>query len=136
METDIQSADVAIQNAHTQIDKLQKDVGKIQDKMADVEVCRIPAVIFILNANTFIQAKHAKAEARLQEERATLTRFDKELKELDDAIKVQKKGISDAELSVKRLEHEIGALEKDKITQGTNMANLEKQYDWIREECQ
>ncbi|KAN0078383.1 RecF/RecN/SMC [Tylopilus felleus] len=118
METDIQSADVAIQNAHTQIDKLQKDVGKIQDKMADVE------------------AKHAKAEARLQEERATLTRFDKELKELDDAIKVQKKGISDAELSVKRLEHEIGALEKDKITQGTNMANLEKQYDWIREECQ
>lgn len=83
-----------------------------------------------------IQAKHAKAEARLQEERATLTQFDNELKELDDAIKVQKKSISDAELNAKRLEHEMGALEKEKVTQVGNMANLEKQYDWIREECQ
>ncbi|KAG6373678.1 hypothetical protein JVT61DRAFT_6349 [Boletus reticuloceps] len=106
METDIQAADVATGNALAQIDSLQKD------------------------------ARHAKAEARLQEERATLTRFDNELKELDDAIKVQKKGISDAELNVKRLEHEISALEKDKITSAGTMGNLEKQYDWIREECQ
>ncbi|KAG8215877.1 condensin complex subunit SMC2 [Butyriboletus roseoflavus] len=118
MENDIQAGDLASRNACAQIDKMQKDVGKIQDKLADVA------------------AKHAKAEARLQEERATLTRFDNELKELDDAIKVQKKGISDAELDVKRLEHEISALEKDKVTQVGWMANLEKQYDWIREECQ
>ena len=72
----------------------------------------------------------------MQEERATLTQFDNELKELDDAIKVQKKSISDAELNAKRLEHEMGALEKEKVTQVGNMANLEKQYDWIREECQ
>lgn len=85
---------------------------------------------------TFAQAKHAKAEARLQEERVTLTQFDNELKELDDAIKIKKKGISDAELNVKRLEHEISALEKDKVVQAGFLANLEKQYDWIREECQ
>jgi structural maintenance of chromosome 2 len=136
MEIDIQAAEVAIQNALAQIDKLQKDVGKIQDKLADVAVCRIYTASIIFELNTFVQAKHAKAEARLQEERATLTQFDNELKELDDTIKVQKKGISDAELNAKRLEHEINALEKDKITQVGNMANLEKQYDWIREECQ
>ena len=136
MESDIQAAEAAIRNALVQIDKLQKDVGKIQDKLADVAVCRILAASMIFELNTPVQAKYAKAEARLQEERATLTQFDNELKELDDAIKVQKKGISDAELNAKRLEHEINALEKDKIAQVGNMANLEKQYDWIREECQ
>lgn len=83
-----------------------------------------------------MQAKHAKAEATLQEERVTLTRFDNELKKLDDAIKVRKQGISDAELNVKRLEHEISALEKDKVAQAGFQTNLEKQYDWIREEYQ
>ena len=136
MESDIQAAEAAIRNALVQIDKLQKDVGKIQDKLADVAVCRILAASMIFELNAPVQAKYAKAEARLQEERATLTQFDNELKELDDAIKVQKKGISDAELNAKRLEHEINALEKDKIAQVGNMANLEKQYDWIREECQ
>lgn len=38
MENDIQAADVAVRNALGQIDKLQKDVGRIQDKMADVAV--------------------------------------------------------------------------------------------------
>lgn len=115
---------------------MQKDVGKIQDKMTNVEVCHVLAASVVLGPNPFMQAKHAKAEARLQEERATLTQFDNELKELDDAIKVHKKGISDAELNVKRLDHEIGTLEKEKTTQAGVITNLEKQYDWIREECQ
>lgn len=72
----------------------------------------------------------------MQEERATLTQFDNELKQLEDVIKTQKTGIAEAELIAKQLEHEISALEKDKITQTGIIANLEKQYDWIREECQ
>lgn len=76
------------------------------------------------------------AEAKLLEERATLTRFDNELKELEDATKAQKKSIADAELNMKRLEHEINALEKDKVNQAGAIAALEKQHDWIREECQ
>ena len=136
MENDIQAADVAIRDARAQIDKMQKDIGKIQDKLADAMVRRYWLSASILELNTIVQARHAKAEARLQEERATLTQFDNELKTLDDAIKAQKKGISDAELNVKRLEHEISALEKDKVTQVAYVANLEKQYDWIREECQ
>lgn len=83
-----------------------------------------------------MQTKHARAEARLQEERATLSQFDNELKQLDDTIIIHKKGIADAELSVKRLEHDLTTLEKDKVAQAGNVANLEKQYDWIREECQ
>lgn len=53
MENDIQDADVAIRSALAQIDKLQKDVGRIQDKLADVAVCRPLAASVIFALNTF-----------------------------------------------------------------------------------
>ena len=42
--------------------------------------------------------------------------------------------ISDAELSITKREHDLGALNKEKTTAENLTANLEKQYDWIIEE--
>ncbi|KAF9233061.1 condensin complex subunit SMC2 [Melanogaster broomeanus] len=81
-------------------------------------------------------ARYAKAEAKLQEERATLIQFDNELKELEEAMKAHKKGLSQADMDVKTLEHDIRALEKEKVAQAGNVAKLEKQFEWIREEFQ
>jgi structural maintenance of chromosome 2 len=83
-----------------------------------------------------MQAEHAEAERRLQEERATLTRFDTELRELDEVIKAKKQSASDAEVSIKKLEHDMQALAKEKAGHVTTATNLEKQYDWIEEESQ
>jgi structural maintenance of chromosome 2 len=80
------------------------------------------------------QASHAKAERKLLEERATLTRFDAELKELERVIKEKKQAVSDADLHLKRAEHEVQALGKDKTTASNFVANLERQYEWIVEE--
>ena len=73
---------------------------------------------------------------KLQEERATLTRFDNELKELEEVIKGKKQAISDAELQLKKLEHDLQALGKDKVTAANFVANLEKMHEWIAEENQ
>lgn len=77
------------------------------------------------------------AEKKLQEERATLTRFDNELKELTNVIKEKKLAVSQAELDTKGLEHEVQVLNKDRTTAANHIANLEKQNDWIAEmkEC-
>jgi structural maintenance of chromosome 2 len=82
------------------------------------------------------EADHARAEHKLQEERATLTQFDNELKDLENAIREQKKGVSDAEIELKKLEHDVVALEKDKVTQTKFVTDLEKQHEWIRDEYQ
>jgi len=82
------------------------------------------------------QMDHAKAEQKLLEEHATLTQFDNELKDLESAISEQKRGISDAEIEVKKLEHDISTLEKDKVAQAKFVTDLEKQHEWIRDECQ
>jgi septal ring factor EnvC (AmiA/AmiB activator) len=80
------------------------------------------------------QAAHAKAEKKLQEERATLTRFDNELKELERVIKEKKQAVSDADLQLKKYEHDMQALTKEKTAAVNFVANLEKQYDWIPDE--
>jgi structural maintenance of chromosome 2 len=77
-----------------------------------------------------------QAERRLQEERATLTRFDDELRELEGVIKEKKQAASDAELAAKRMEHEVQNLGKEKASALTFVSNLEKQYEWITEENQ
>jgi structural maintenance of chromosome 2 len=82
------------------------------------------------------QAEHGEAERRLQEERATLTRFDTELRELDEVIKAKKQAASDAEVEIKKLDHEVQALAKEKAGHVTAATNLEKQYEWIAEENQ
>ena len=84
--------------------------------------------------NVFGQAESAKAEQSLAEERATLSRYDEEIKSLDRVIKEKKQSISEAELKLTQLEHDIGSLKKERTTAEHFAGNLEKQYDWIVEE--
>lgn len=81
-----------------------------------------------------VKTLHTKAEAKLWEERATLTRFDNELKELERVIKNKKQCVSDADLGLKKTEHELQSLGKEKAAAANFVVNLEKQYEWIAEE--
>ncbi|KAI9457325.1 condensin complex subunit SMC2 [Lactarius psammicola] len=116
IEADIASARDTHANASAGVDKMRKDLKSLADKVAKSE------------------AEHGEAERRLQEERATLTRFDTELRELDEVIKAKKQEAADAELAIKKLEHDVQLLTKEKAGHVTSATNLEKQYDWIKEE--
>lgn len=70
----------------------------------------------------------------MAEERATLSRYDNELKDLETTIKNKKQAIVDTDLQLKELEHSINNHTKEKATMENAIANLEKQYDWIEEE--
>lgn len=63
-----------------------------------------------------------------------MSRFDNELKELERVIKEKKQATSDADLQLKKLEHDLQALAKEKTAATNFITNLEKQYDWIAEE--
>jgi structural maintenance of chromosome 2 len=78
--------------------------------------------------------EHGEAERRLQEERVTLTRFDAELRDLDEVIKAKKQAVVDVDVSIKKLEHDVHALAKDKAGHLTGAVNLERQHDWIEDE--
>ncbi|KAF8489517.1 condensin complex subunit SMC2 [Russula emetica] len=116
MESDITSARETLANDSAGIDKMRQELRSLKDKVAKGE------------------AEHAEAERRLQEERATLTRFDTELVELVEVIKAKKQAAADAEVAIKKLEHDIQSLAKEKAGHTTAVTNLEKQHEWIKEE--
>lgn len=86
----------------------------------------------MLNCET--QMKLAQAIEKLREERATLTRFDDEINELEEVIKQKDQAASDIELSIKKAEHDMQSLQKNKTAAVNAITTLEKAYDWIAEE--
>ncbi|KAH8113153.1 condensin complex subunit SMC2 [Phellopilus nigrolimitatus] len=115
-EGDIENANAAVADAEASVSSLRKELEKLMKELTKNEMA------------------HTDALRKLQEERATLTRFDNELKELESVIKDKKQAISDADLQLKKLEHDLQALTKDKTSAQNFVANLEKMYDWISEE--
>ncbi|KAL4071944.1 hypothetical protein J3A83DRAFT_2944801 [Scleroderma citrinum] len=117
MEKDITSAQESIANAKEHVDKLQKDINKLLGKVKEIE------------------GKHSRSTGLLNAERATLTQFDTMLKTLEDSMRAAKDGVSDAELAMKRIDHEVTQLEREKVAQAAMVERLEKGYEWIRDEC-
>jgi len=58
------------------------------------------------------------------------------LHDLDEVIKAKKQAASDAEVAIKKLEHDLQALAKERAGHVTAATNLERQYEWISEESQ
>ncbi|KAF7981509.1 hypothetical protein HWV62_33069 [Athelia sp. TMB] len=113
---DIKQATETLKESQISVAKLRKELSKLAQELQISE------------------AAHAKAERKMQEERATLTRFDNELKELEGVIKGKKQAVADAELQLKKLEHDAQALAKERTSALNFVAGLEKQYDWIQDE--
>jgi len=67
---------------------------------------------------------------------ATLNRFDTELKELDRVIKEKKAVMTQADLDLGRIQHEVQSLSKEKTAANNTVAKLEQQYEWINQEKQ
>ncbi|KAG6841176.1 hypothetical protein C0991_001101 [Blastosporella zonata] len=116
IEQDIETAANTLEETKNSLTKLHRDLTKLKGEVAASE------------------AAHAKAEKKLQEERATLSRFDNELKELANVIKEKKQIVIQAEIDVKGIEHGIQALAKDKAAAVNAVANLEKLNEWIAED--
>ena len=88
----------------------------------------------VLFTSSHLQKSYQEAEAKLAEERATLSRYDNELKDLDTTIKTKKQAIVDTDLQLKQLEHDITTNTKEQKTLLNAATNLEQQHDWIQDE--
>lgn len=73
-------------------------------------------------------------EVKLKKERADLTRFDEELRDLDQVIKEKRQAVADAELKIKEADHQITTLQKERTAATNAVAALEKGNPWIEGE--
>ena len=63
-----------------------------------------------------------------------MSAFDDELRSLSSTIKEKKAAIADAELQLKKIEHDVGVLAKEKVAAANFISGLEKTYEWIADE--
>ena len=80
--------------------------------------------------------EYAAAKAELQEERDRLAAVDEEIGALEAAGKRAEETVAEFDLEHKRLAHEVGRFQKDRAAAESAVAQLEKQYEWVREQRQ
>ncbi|KAG6836670.1 hypothetical protein H0H93_005088 [Arthromyces matolae] len=126
-----------VQTARLELEQIEQDIKtttlSLEETQAGVKILQRDLDKLTVEVST-TEAAHARAEKKLQEERATLSRFDNELKALASVIKDKKQFVQQAELDVKGKEHAVQALNKEKVAAANQMTNLEKQYEWIVED--
>ncbi|KAJ5510116.1 RecF/RecN/SMC [Penicillium expansum] len=77
---------------------------------------------------------HDIAQAHLDDERAKLTGFDEELRELEQAMKNKSSQITEDGLEAQKLGHQLEKLQKDQHTASQAVAHMEQEHEWIADE--
>jgi len=83
-----------------------------------------------------MQDAHDLAQANLADEQAKLTSFDEELRAVEEAIRSKNTAITEAGLEQKKLGHEIERFHKEQDAAAGNLQALEKEHDWVADECE
>lgn len=118
MEKDIVAGGQELAEARTHLAKTTKALDNLQKSVEE-------------------QQKELRSiEGKIAEETKMLTAFKDELDALDGAIKAKRQEIADGELAIKELEHEIDRVKKDHKAAVDAVGKLEKQFEWISDECQ
>ncbi|OAG44017.1 hypothetical protein AYO21_01869 [Fonsecaea monophora] len=80
-----------------------------------------------------VKSNHDIAQAELDDERAKLTGFDDELRELEQAKSKKSKQIAEEALEAQKLGHAVEKAQKDAQAAAQLVAALEKEHDWIED---
>jgi len=129
-----------VESAKAEIEEAESGAGKSKAELEALkETLKVQKVSLqfeqVLGAvELTLQADYKAVEAKLQSERAVLIAFDTELADLEKDIKKKKREISDAELAVKKLEHELASAVKEKSGAEAFREGLERQFSWIKED--
>ncbi|KAG8919304.1 Structural maintenance of chromosomes protein 2, partial [Tulasnella sp. 418] len=118
IEKDIKASTAEVNEAKTAATKVRSELEELRGSMASY------------------QATHDKNIAKLQKERAALTRFDEELSALERVIEDKKQEIADLDLQVGQTQHTMKNFEKDLAGIESQLKKLESKYTWIEEEKQ
>ncbi|KAF8942673.1 Structural maintenance of chromosomes protein 2 [Haplosporangium gracile] len=125
------------QTLELELEQLEKDV-----RMANQELSESDTLIASLKSDRdHLQAEIKtletvleKAQAEFEREKAQLSAYDEELKELEALAKLKAKSLADSRLELQNITHETDRLSKEKQALSTTMKDLEEEHDWIMDQ--
>ncbi|KAG0636390.1 hypothetical protein HOY80DRAFT_1011299 [Tuber brumale] len=106
-----------------QLEEADMALGSMQDEVAELK-----------KEQAKIKDLHDVALAQLEDERAKLTGFDEELRELESATRSKNARLAEEALEKQKLGHEIERFHKDQQTATELVARMEREHEWIDDE--
>ncbi|KAF2188611.1 RecF/RecN/SMC protein [Zopfia rhizophila CBS 207.26] len=115
------------------------DLAAAQEQLQDVQVTlktQQEEIDALVADQARVKDAHDIAQANLADEQAKLTGFDDELRALEEAIRSKTALITEEGLEQQKLGHQIEKVHKDRDGASQTLKALEKEHDWIADECE
>lgn len=125
--------------AGVNIEQLEKDIRVANQDLADNETL---IATFRQDSDRLekeirgLEKEHEQAQAEYEREKAQLTAYDEELKELEALTKQKSKTVAESQLELQNLAHETDRLSKEKTGLAHAMQELVESHDWIEDQKQ
>ncbi|KAF9427715.1 Structural maintenance of chromosomes protein 2 [Entomortierella beljakovae] len=125
------------QTLELELEQLEKDIKSTIQELSDseslisnfkLESDRLQAQLVRLGSSL------EEAQAEFEREKAQLTAYDEELKELEVLSKQKSKIVAESQLEVQNLSHETDRLSKENQSLLSAIQDLESAHDWIHDQ--
>ncbi|KAG0322604.1 Structural maintenance of chromosomes protein 2 [Linnemannia gamsii] len=125
------------QTLELELEQLEKDVRTANQELSDSEtlITNLKGDRDHLQAEIrTLETALEKAQADFEKEKAQLSAYDEEMKELEALAKHKAKTLADSRLELQNVTHETDRLSKEKQALSRTIKELEDEHDWIMDQ--
>ncbi|KAL8740471.1 MAG: hypothetical protein Q9190_006833 [Brigantiaea leucoxantha] len=130
LQKELQSARLEAEQTGADLSATQEQLGEADSALRAQEV----EVKSIREEQSQNKDAHDMAQSRLDDERAKLSSFDEELRELENASRSKNSRIMEEGLEMQKLSHQIEKSQKEQQVAGQSLAQMEQEHEWIQDE--
>ncbi|RAH84167.1 RecF/RecN/SMC protein [Aspergillus japonicus CBS 114.51] len=126
-----------LQNSRLELEQVGSDLSAAEEQSSEAEntlKAQLDEVKSLKREQARVKDAHDIAQAQLEDERAKLTGFDNELRELEVAMKSKGSQITEGGLEMQKLGHQLEKLQKDQQVAAQTVAHMENEHEWIADE--
>ncbi|KAH2187410.1 hypothetical protein KXV58_005930 [Aspergillus fumigatus] len=126
-----------LQISRLESEQVGSDLSAAEEQYAEAEntlKAQMEEIQSMKREQARVKDAHDIAQAQLEDERAKLTGFDEELRELEEAIKSKNSRITEEGLEMQKLVHQLEKLQKDQQAAAQTVAHMEEEHEWIADE--
>ncbi|KAL4957162.1 RecF/RecN/SMC [Aspergillus filifer] len=126
-----------LQASRLESEQVGSDLSAAEEQHAESEntlKAQLEEIDSLKREQTRIKDAHDIAQAHLEDERAKLTGFDDELRDLEKTMQSKNSQITEEALEMQKLGHQLEKLQKEQNAAEQAVAHLEEEHEWIADE--
>ncbi|KAL4743850.1 RecF/RecN/SMC [Aspergillus similis] len=135
--TSVKNLHKELQASRLESEQVGSDLSAAEEQYAESEStlkAQLEEIDSLKKEQARIKDAHDIAQAHLDDERAKLTGFDDELRDLEQTMQSKNSQITEEGLEMQKLGHQLEKLQKEQNAAEQAVAHLEAEHEWIADE--